>query len=648
LFLTIRASVSGAVCRCSGNIQVTPELRTETIAALARHDLSFERRWSSWFKNQACTLDLSRDLEHYLSAEPEGGFALRQTSRGNLIRRFDSGSGVKVWHLDFAGREGSALVGYADGSAEVWALAEARPWWRAGGWGPLERVILALHPNGDVLAYATQDGSVWIVDRLTGTEYPFCSAPKPVTALGFDPAGERLLVVRTEHAEAFEFAAARRIWSLSGPFYHARPGWTEDGGRVALSTTRGYLILVCDATNGQVLQSLSGHQLEPRHMAFHPDGRRLTSVGWDGALILWDSMTGAELLRARAWPRTLRFSSDGGRLALCPDLKDVAVMRLASVDVFREFNGGPPSGKHIHPPDISPDGQWVATVSNTELRLWDVARARVVWAEPAHDPDWASVLFTPEGDALIQSERSRGIFRRALVLTDAAPGGLVALGAAEPVAPGRPGNLVGIDPASGDWWVERLDLGKLVRWAAGRADDETPAADLSRWDGPIISPDDRWAVTGGHSETGVRIWDLTTAQLETRLPVDRPACFQFSPDGRWLVTGTDREYRLWEMGTWRAATAWPARLEAETTGGVYFSPDGEWVAIGQGRGEIELRETRDYSMLIALEPPVALRTGIARWAPDGSRLFMLSVGHRLVSWEITTIRRELAARGLDW
>jgi eukaryotic-like serine/threonine-protein kinase len=632
----------------TADMEARAELRTEIISALARHDLSIETTVPAWLERQGCTLDFSRDLARYLTAELEGGFTLRETVNGEVTARFDSGPGLRVWHVDFGGDERSALIGLSDGSAEAWRLDEAALWWRSPGWGPRVRVIMAPHPTGDAFAHAAPDGEVWIADRSTGGDRLFCADGSPVVALGFDPSGKTLLVARSGGAEAWEFPEGRLLWSVPGSFYHAAPAWSGDGSRVALSTTTGYKILVCEAATGKVLQTLGGHQLEPRHLAFHPDGQRLFSIGWDAALILWDAMAGTELLRARAWPQTLRVSPDGKSLAMCPSMGEVAIAALAPVEVFREYDGGPKSGGYICGVTASPDGRWVATVSNAELRLWEVAAGRVVWAAPALDPDWAGVRFTPKGDGVIQSGRSQGIFRRALLLEGTERGESAALGPAESVASGRPGSLVYLDTASGDWWIDRLDLGKLVRWPGGRAEEEIPVIDIARWDSPAISPNLRWAVTGGYPEPDLKVWDLSGGQVEARLPVSRRACFQFSRDSLWLVTGTDQEYCLWETGTWRPEITWPARLGAEITGGVFFSPNGKILAVTQGRGEIELRETEGYTLLVALEPPVALRSGMARWAPDGERLFMLSVGHQLVSWEIAAIRRELAARGLDW
>jgi WD40 repeat protein len=505
--------------------------------------------------------------------------------------------------------------------------------------------MMALHPGGTALAHATEEGAVWVADRSSGTERLWCYGPEPVVALGFDPPGKTMLVVRSGRADAWDFGSARVAWTLAGSFYNATPAWTTDGRRLALSTAADNHVLVCDAGTGSVQQTLAGHQLPARSLAFHPDGRRLFTAGWDGALMVWDAILGAELLRTRAWPRLLRVSADGGRLAMCPSLGEVTIAAIAPVHLFQEFDGGPVVGGHICPLAVSPDGRWVVSTSRQEVRLWEVAAGRSVWSTAVVEPDWAGVTFTADGHTVIQSARSQGIFRRALLLEG--PDG-PALGPAEAVAPGRPAHLVRMDHATGDWWVERPDRGKLVRWPGGDPQQELTSIDIAQWDGPALSPNLRWSVSGAGAGPGLKVWDLAELRMVARLPSTHHACFEFSPDGQWLVTGTEREYQLWETGTWRAGPSWPARLDSELAGGIFFAPAGDWVAVTQGGGKIELRETRAYSLLVTLEPPVPVRSGIVRWSPDGSRLFMLSMGHRLICWDISALQRELAARGLAW
>jgi len=408
---------------------------------------------------------------------------------------------------------------------------------------------------------------------------------------------------------------------------------------------------VFDTASGRVERQIAAHNNDARLLAFHPGGRLLASVGWDGQLVLHDIQTGQLVLQREAWVRTLRFSADGRRLAFSFNHVEVATADFAPVDCLRELGEEPESDRSSCRLAVSRDGRWVASTDYYELRLWDARSGRLVDRRAAptrpgasSERDWASVMFSAAGDEVIESRRYTGILRNPLVTGEAS----ARLGPVKPVAPGRPGELIRIDPRTGDWWLQRFATGELLVWPGGRPELERRVLQAPALDGPNLSPDGRFISRRRYPEAGVQVLDAATGREVTSLPTARTLSASFSPDGTWLLTGTSGEYRLWHTGDWRPGPAWPARIEGGSYGAGYYSPDGSILAVLQGRGTLELRETRGYGLLLQLELPQDMWMHHFAWAPDGAGIYVLCVGHRVLYWDLQVIRRELKARGLDW
>jgi WD40 repeat protein len=76
-------------------------------------------------------------------------------------------------------------------------------------------------------------------------------------------------------------------------------------------------VLVWETATGKVLYRLEGHADRPLAVAFHPEGDRLATAGWDGDIKLWDLATGEEMLTLEGHKdavMAIAFSSDGSLL----------------------------------------------------------------------------------------------------------------------------------------------------------------------------------------------------------------------------------------------------------------------------------------------------------------------------------------------
>src|SRR5207302_636485 len=127
-----------------------------------------------------------------------------------------------------------------------------------------------------------------------------------------------------------------------------------------------------------------------------------------------------------------------------------------------------------------------------------------------------------------------------------------------------------------------------------------------------VSPDGRWAATGSHWDTKVKIWAARTGKLETVLPVEGGSRVGFSPDGKWLAT-TGGGLSLWAVGSWN-----PGK---QIGGGVFaFSPDSKLLAVETGHGVVRLVDPDSGREYARLEDPNQERAYRICFSPDGAQL----------------------------
>jgi WD40 repeat protein len=142
-------------------------------------------------------------------------------------------------------------------------------------------------------------------------------------------------------------------------------------------------------------------------------------------------------------------------------------------------------------------------------------------------------------------------------------------------------------------------------------------------------------------------------------PLDRPSpttwldtteevfASALSPDARWLVTGEDREYRSWEVGSWRPGRR-IERAGEGMAGPLAFSADGQLLALAATRFLVQLVDVSTGDRLASLQSPDPILLTWLSFSPDGQQLAAAGQNHTFQLWNLGAIRRQLADMGLDW
>lgn len=354
----------------------------------------------------------------------------------------------------------------------------------------------------------------------------------------------------------------------------------------------------------------------PFGVCFTPDGRALLSGGSDGAVRLWDPVTGKELGRLEGPPSSahcIALAADGRVLAAAGHDGAVRLWDVPARTELRVLRGhdGPVYGLAV-----APDGKLVASLgSDRNVRVWDVATGREVGrpALPARDGTHVrQIVFSPDGRLLAAASPDRTVALWRVPNFESA------------------GNLTGhtdrvVDLAfspdstrlySGgdDGWVREWDLTTMKE--ARRFGDGKPYISCV-----AVSPDGRslvFGAGGGGVESRVRVWDLRTG-TEARAWLVGPTgatAAAFSPDGRVLATA-GWAVRLWDPATGRRLD--PADEAERWVYHLAFSPDGSRLATAGEEPTIRVWDTARWTLAWRAEGAGHSVSGLA-FASDGKAL----------------------------
>jgi WD40 repeat protein len=329
---------------------------------------------------------------------------------------------------------------------------------------------------------------------------------------------------------------------------------------------------IWDASTGQPLRTLEGHESDITSAAFSPDGRFIVTGSGDNTARIWDATTGEPLRTLQGHEEAVLYA------AFSPDGKFIVTGSVDSTAWIWDAT----TGQTLHTLQgherlvtsaaFSPDGKWIVTGSHDNTaRIWDASTGQPLRTLQGHESGVTSAAFSPDGKFIVT-----GSYDRTALIWHAATGQpLRTLQGHEKMVASTAFSPDGrfIVTGSGDNTARIWDAttGQPLRTLQGH---EQPVASTA------FSPDGKFIVTGSWDRTA-RIWDATTGQPLRTLQgheswVNSAA---FSPDGKFIVTGSvDNTARIWD-----AETGQPLRTLQGHEGGVAsaaFSPDGKFIVTG--------------------------------------------------------------------
>jgi WD40 repeat protein/tRNA A-37 threonylcarbamoyl transferase component Bud32 len=643
----------------AARISPTMQVRSALAAALAEPDLEVRQTFALKSLSHTTALTFGPDLSLFLTASQSGAFELRRGEDGRVVRQFETPGKAQARSFAFS-RNGRYFSVQHSGSTSFWTAESGTPLFVLPRGGNGASLPHCLHPIQPIVAHGTANHGIVLHDLKTESWRPVAHVDSPILALSFDPEGKRLAVIRENAITLVDTTTGRVHWSVDETPAATLPVWNADGTLLAHASFRRNEIRIRQAGSGELQQVFSGHTAVPERLVFHPDGRTLVSGAFDMSVRLWDIEGGREMVRATLPLSGFQLSEDGQRIGSATDSESAAIFQWAPRNIFQEFRGSPRLDARVLISVVaSKNGRWLAAnlieekrnsagrnSSHVRTAIWDADEQREVAEFNFPAAGWATVSFDPDSSAVLYGCNNTPLHRRPIALAD----GRFNLGPEETLGGPNPAIFLGSSNENGDWLMHRPKDGALFAWPAGDSRRERRIAPLPTADrGIVISADAQWAAITTAAPS-VQVWPLnpsTIAQPKT-LDVDRPVDVCFSADSLQLLAGNGWKFQTWTLPGFDSGPAWSAQIDGDRYRVAEFSRDGRWLATEVAQGTLEIRDTRTFETIIRLEPPKNTELSRMTWSPDGSRIYLVGRGGRVFAWNLQNLRKELAARGLDW
>ncbi len=577
-----------------------------------------------------------------------GPRALDFVDDGSALISSGSDGLVVRWELDADGVVGESTL-LTESDDIVWALD--------------------VHPNGELLALASDDGRLLLVDARTGAERRVIewSGGEGIVAVRFSPDGERIVASnRDGRLQSWLTLNGTPLWdddaSPSGPnlwdiafspdgtrfatagdrdaaFVHdtetgravpgavfgepaGRPGaitqvhgvaFSADGSRLIGGSATGSLHSwnIDDPTD--VVTTRARHADAVEHGAIDVAHSVYVSVGDDKRLRVWQIPDVAVSTDAGGWPSGAwgaAFDPAGGQIAVGDGNGGVRVFAVDDDGVLGDVSE-PVTGHdgRVFDIDWSPDGSLLASVGDDGgVVLWDGKTAEPIGLLGVHGGPTRDVEFSPDGRLLVSSDEQPDDEGRNVIVWDVEERRQIAM-----LAGHRQGvRAVGFAPD-----------GQTIATADGRGEIR------------IWSTDDLKLV---------RQW-TAVEQIDTIFAID------FNQDGLLAAADSSEDLRVWDPNSGTQVGRTVSGLDTNGATGVGFDDEGDTIAVMSRSGELRIVDWMTGANLTAeaIRAHPGAESFALTFAPDGSGFVTTGTDGVVRMWNVlsTDVACDVAGRRLD-
>ena len=457
----------------------------------------------------------------------------------------------------------------SNGTVDVWDLGGARRLLRIDGTTEHANGLVALSPDGSLLAHGDQaKNKVRVWDLVTGKERPeLPDQPKLLgRALAFSPDGKTVAAVvmpnlpaPTNTIRLWDVVARKKTRDIYGYHYDIPQVAFAAGGK-KLFVADGNWVSIWDPSTGQPLDDVDGHRAPVWSIAWSPDGKQVaTGVGYgDNVGRVWDATSGQKVLDLRGHRSGIEvtaYSPDGKLLATGSQDGTARLWEAATGKELHTFIAKDDRAM-VSALAFSPDGRSLVTAGAKMLHVWDVAERKETRALPHHGKFLLHVAFCSDGQRLIVWGRESG-WRLINFATGAEEAWLTIDSKQLPVSVSSDGQYLAFGGDDGAIWLRDLA-------SDGEPQNLVPPHPLGQGVRAVrdltFSPDRR-ALAVNFLSGAVGVYELATASERFRFAGHGAKLrVAFSPDGnRLAISGYDRTVLVWDLTGERLPTAPPPK-----------------------------------------------------------------------------------------
>ncbi len=653
-----------------------PVIRDHVIAALGLTDIRIRNKFNV-DTDLMIEVDRNFELLTYVDARRRETF-IRRVRDGETFMRIPAPK-IPFWYgkANFSPDGRYLRIRYAVrgelGITEVWRLED-------------RQCVLSTQTRADAYAFHPNGRDFYYAPGQTGLAVWDLEARREVKRLPFSGRNPLVLLLDLEHSRFMVndiVERAIRIVDLETGRELER--WTESSGRNAMSISADGRLLASADTNGSIFiwdmkrqtlaSSLLGHTQFVGQCRFAPRSHVLATSSWDYTLRFWDASLGRPLLDVKQ-ASFVAFAPDETRVALLLADKEFAVGDVAYPESYQALNPEMIGNRSYEQTEqdgvrcaqFSPDGQLLGIGLQEGLHLYQAKTGAYLGLLNSGPCD--SVHYDSSGTAVISGGvwgYYRWPIRRSIrnsaaesVRTEA-----LRIGPPELITPltQRP------DVSKAAWLPDQKTLAVIDNPAAQirlidmsqshpalRPYDALFSAQNHRLTTVAISPDGRWAASGGWKEWGIMLWDLPARRLVRILAAsDAPSgssiCFvAFSPDGKKMVSSSFAavyDYFVWDVDSWTRKPLLSERGFASQRAPV-FNRDGSILSLLTADSQIRLIDMATERTLANLSNSLSLNSTPIAFSPDGTQLLAGTSTKTALLWNLRRVREWLRTMKLDW